>query len=266
MSKTESQDVPTTAAEEMDLVRYRSVSRLALLSLLLGLLSIVTLLHPLLLIVPVATVIIAVLALRNIAASQDELMGRKLAIVGLMFGLFFAGFAPSRRIIDRQLAYADAQQFGEHWLQMIGEGRLYEAFELHLPPQERQPPGSDLQRYYGELPSVPIMPPMTPEEEMSGKYQPPNRIRRFYATPVVVPIVLHAADGQFKFERNLRLERESSTDVIVSQLYSLIYSEEGRQKESRFVVVMKRHYNQLLGNNYWHVLDVHDAGNANYVE
>lgn len=63
--------------------RYRAVSALAVLSLVCGALSILTLFNWFFGFLPVAGLVFGVLAVRRIGRSPDELQGRPLALVGL---------------------------------------------------------------------------------------------------------------------------------------------------------------------------------------
>src|SRR5687768_4621077 len=80
-------------SDEVAVAQYRSISRAAILSVLLGLLSALGLMH--LLFVPIALVAIAtaLVGLRNIRDSRGELIGRRVAIVGLCLATLFLGWS-----------------------------------------------------------------------------------------------------------------------------------------------------------------------------
>src|SRR5436309_2502178 len=78
--------------DEVPLAEYRSVSRAAVAAVGLGLASSVVLITPLLAVVPIAAVIAAAVALRSIAASAGQLIGRAPAVVGLCLATFFLGW------------------------------------------------------------------------------------------------------------------------------------------------------------------------------
>jgi hypothetical protein len=78
----------STSAFEED-VPYRVVSKSAVTSLALGLLSVGVILFPELLLLPALGVIFAVVALRAMRRYPEEITGKGIAVTGLTLGLFF---------------------------------------------------------------------------------------------------------------------------------------------------------------------------------
>jgi hypothetical protein len=70
---------------EEDLLPYRAVSRAAVASLVLGLLSALGLLTPFALVLPVLGVVLGLMALRSIRRYPAELTGRVMAWIGILF-------------------------------------------------------------------------------------------------------------------------------------------------------------------------------------
>src|SRR4051794_40807962 len=77
-------------------IQYRSVSALALVSLVFGLLSPLSFGMPLLIVIPLFGIGVSIVALRRIAASEGALTGSWAAIVGLFLCIAFA-LAPFSR-------------------------------------------------------------------------------------------------------------------------------------------------------------------------
>ena len=93
-----------------DELPYRSVSSLAVLSLVLGLLSVTALTSPGAWLVPLPAALCAVWALHRIRQRPDELLGRKAALAGLALALSFGCWAPARYFTDRWLINRQASR------------------------------------------------------------------------------------------------------------------------------------------------------------
>ncbi len=135
-------------AEDTQLQQYGAISPLAILALLLGIASVAALIGLGWLVVPLVAVIVAALALAKIAASEGALVGRAAAAVGLMLALLFASIAVTRTVARQSILTGHARQFADDWLEQVRSGQLESAHQLHLPPAERQAPGTALRDYY----------------------------------------------------------------------------------------------------------------------
>ena len=131
---------------------YRSVSKLAVTALLVGLLSAVALIPPHSLVINLLGVICAVLALARIARADRRLVGRNLALVGLALSLAFGSYAYARGAVIQHLVAGEAEQWGLDWCKLVREGRLPLALELKQPPTSRRPLNDTLAEYYSENP------------------------------------------------------------------------------------------------------------------
>jgi len=88
---------PSLNSHEQGLVQYRSISKLSLLALGLGLASALVLVNPLLAPIPLFAAVIALLSLRGIRASGGQVVGRVPAIAGLCLAMLFLGWGISAR-------------------------------------------------------------------------------------------------------------------------------------------------------------------------
>ena len=86
------------ASEQIDrgVAEYRPISGWALAALFIGLVSFVALFHPLLWSVPMAGVVVSLIALLRISHADVPLVGRKAALIGLAFSLLYGVAAPAR--------------------------------------------------------------------------------------------------------------------------------------------------------------------------
>ncbi len=134
--------------ESDTIAEYPSVSRLAVLALVLAALGVGAVFSQLLVCVAVAAALTAVAALRSIARAERPLLGRKAAVAALLVSALFAAWGITWRAVREQVIYAGARQQADKWLQLVQAGRLHEAHQLHLAHENRQVPGADLQAYY----------------------------------------------------------------------------------------------------------------------
>ena len=134
--------------EEADLQQYGAISPLAVAALLLGLASFLALSSLLLLVVPVAAAFAGLLALKRIDVSEGALIGRTAALIGVICALLFGSIAVSSAVSRNRTLESRAEAFADAWLQIVVDGQLQRAHQLHLPAAERQLPGTSLADYY----------------------------------------------------------------------------------------------------------------------
>jgi hypothetical protein len=116
--------------DEEPLAGYAAISRPAIAALALGLASPLILISPLLIFVPLAALAVAVMALRQIAASGGQLKGTWPATIGLCLATLFLGWGVTGQL-SRQANLAErAERFADGWLALVHEGRLQEAHQL----------------------------------------------------------------------------------------------------------------------------------------
>ncbi len=128
--------------------QYRSVSSLAVLSAVLGVGSLVALVSDTLLVIPILGVVCAVLALRRIANSEDQLAGRRAALVGLALSLTIGSGVYVRDAVRVRLVAAEAKQWGLEWCELLLDGQLLTALELKNPAASRRTFDDSLAEYY----------------------------------------------------------------------------------------------------------------------
>lgn len=141
------------SAEE-PLASYRAISRAAIASLGLGFASVLTLVTPVLAIVPLAGISIAVLALRNIAQAGGQLTGRGLATVGLSLCTLFLGWGVARHTSRKIVAADHAQRQVEQFLEFVREGNLQAAHQYLLAADERARTPEDVESFYKTNPNA----------------------------------------------------------------------------------------------------------------
>ncbi|HWB12310.1 MAG TPA: hypothetical protein VG826_23995 [Pirellulales bacterium] len=121
-------------AVEGDIGGYRPVSGLAVVGLLLGVFSIVAFVHYLLYLVPLAAIVINVLALRQIAETSPPMIGRRAALAGLALAMICVGSAPVQRAVHRRDLHAQSLEVAREWFTALREDRPEAACRLSRSP------------------------------------------------------------------------------------------------------------------------------------
>jgi len=141
-----------TSAEYHDLESpagaYHSVSALAVIALVIGLLSPLAFAHELLWSLPLAGIALAVVAIVRIDRSDGMLVGRWAAVFGLAISLFCAAGAITQATTRRLWLAYRADRMTERFVELLREGKSREAHQLWTRPQFRLVPGGDLEELY----------------------------------------------------------------------------------------------------------------------
>jgi hypothetical protein len=105
---------------------YVAINIPSIVALVLGLASVVAVLNPVLLVVPLAAIVTAFAALSQIRASNGTQTGRAFAILGIVLALGIGGFRLVRAVTDRFQSQADRQAIASRIEEV---GRLVRAKE-----------------------------------------------------------------------------------------------------------------------------------------
>jgi hypothetical protein len=128
-------------SDDLDQVaEYRSLSALAVLSLVFGLASPVCAAHPFFMVIPLVGAAIAIAALQRIAASDGALAGRWAATAGLVLCVVSAVGTISYDQVTRILRTNQAKDFASEWLHSLAAGNTEQAFRLTTDSVRRPPP------------------------------------------------------------------------------------------------------------------------------
>ncbi len=130
VSPPERSSPPGYHPDDETLARYSAVSRLAILALFMGLASALALASPILVIVPLAAAVIAIVALRQIATSGGQYTGHWSATAGLCLAMLFAGWGMSREWTRQGELHQHARKFAEGWLELVRAGKLQRAHQF----------------------------------------------------------------------------------------------------------------------------------------
>ena len=101
--------------QDADMVRYRALSGLAVAGLVLGLLSALDVLGPMLWVIPAAGAVTSAVALWRIRRPAVLLAGRRLAQCGLLLSIAFGTAVQADTVIYRILVRKEARRFAATW-------------------------------------------------------------------------------------------------------------------------------------------------------
>jgi hypothetical protein len=136
---------PTASADHVDreLVEYGPISGWALAALLLGILSGAAIAGPILWFVPVVALVVSLIALKKIRASDRQLSGWHVALLGLLLAIFFGIAGPARTISRIYLLQTRAARFADKFVELLQQHQQLLAFQITLPSGSRKPLAAD---------------------------------------------------------------------------------------------------------------------------
>ncbi len=229
--------MPTSASVPDDQVEYRSLSGLAVLALLLGILSVVALAHPGAWIVPLPAIVCSLWALRRIQRQPEEFVGRKAALIGLTLALVFGTWAPSRYYCDRWILNRQAREFIEQWFQYVFQGELEVAHQATLDYYLRQPEGTLLDEYYQNSP-----------EDLT-------EMQTYFSRGIAEDLVELGTEGRARFQESLGMFFVNNSCQITQRF--LLYRADQKEPVAHAQVRVARDTQQDVV--YWTVLGMADA-------
>lgn len=187
---------------------YRTVNGSALLGLLLGLSSVVALVSPILLIVPLAGLLCSWRALATLADRQVAQTGRGLAYFGLLLSVTFGVASPTAAWGDRWFLVQSTQPVIQAWFELLRTNQPEKALQLTLPPDLRRPIDDNLARYY------------------RTHFDAHQRLESFVAEPTTKTLLLLGDRAQVRLYDNyppvVQEHRES-----VALVYAVSYDDDG---------------------------------------
>jgi hypothetical protein len=206
--------------DEKPLAEYRSVSGLAVAAALLGLVSAVVLVNPLLAPVPVAGLIAALVALRAIGNSGGQLVGRLPALVGLCLATFFLGWGLTAHLARQSLLEKRAKQAADGWLELLQNGKVEQAHQFRLSPASRLSSSEALAEHY------------------KNNKEAAEDLQVFKTGSGVRDLMTFGADAEVQFEGLASALKDGFSDILVLK-YS--YARPSGERQPMWVHVSRRH-------------------------
>jgi hypothetical protein len=177
-------------------VQYRSISKLAVLALGLGLASALVLISPLLAPIPLLAIVVAVLGLRGIHASGGQVAGRALAVAGLCLATLFLGWGISARFSRAWTLESRACEFAEAWLMLVAEGDLQQADQLRMAAHIRMRSVAARKEFYEKNPDA------------------QKALETFFAQPAIRNLIAHGKNARFHYDALGAMERSPQRDRV----------------------------------------------------
>jgi hypothetical protein len=131
---------PAFHADDLEVADYRTLSGLAIVSLVIGLVAPVAYAFPVLLAIPLFGIAVSLFALRRIDTSDGALLGRWAAITGLALCVASVCATLGYAQMSRFLHVRQAEAFARQWITLVSSGRLDEAFQLTVAGSRPEPP------------------------------------------------------------------------------------------------------------------------------
>jgi hypothetical protein len=192
---------PDRAADGDEGTSYRTLSILALASLLLGLAAPLCLAAPLLMVIPVCGAVLGIAAVLRIDASDGAMVGRTAALVGLGLSVASICAAYTRTSLTQTMLSAQARSAGEQFVQLLHAGDVDKAFELTLAHAQGPPP---------KPPQEKGGPPAEP---------PPDPFETFRTNPVVISLTKLGPEAKIRFERDLAFAPGARDEYSIAEQY-----------------------------------------------
>jgi hypothetical protein len=190
-------------------VSYRNVSVLSIVSLVVGLISPLSLVAPLLWAIPMIGAALSLAAIFRIASSDGALIGRRAALAALALCVASIAAAASRSVLTQQFISHRARQTALEWIALVQAGDGQRAFDLTVD---------------GNRPAA-ASSPDTQEGSDEGAESPFERFRK---NPVVDFLTTGGAALSARFERDLTIELLTRGEARVEQQYTFQPAEGGK--------------------------------------
>lgn len=131
-------EMASASAIENELPTYRAISPHAVLSLILGVLSLLCFTHRFFLTFAAAAILLGLYADRRIRRLSDVLTGRGLAQAGIALGLIFGLASLTTAAVQDVVLLRESKKFARTYLAALKERPIEKALWYHQPPSFRK--------------------------------------------------------------------------------------------------------------------------------
>jgi hypothetical protein len=224
-------------SEEILAADYHAVSGLALVGLLLGLGSAAVVVSAYLWMIPVAGIVVSVLALQRIAQEKPVLIGRKAALVGLFLSvMFLVEDVTDCWGVHPWMLHREARQFGLAWFEQLKQNQPQKAHQLTQSPSRRQKFGEKLWDYY------------------TANYVSYSELKDYVARPLIRTLLALGPKAEVRYYAT-QDEYEQYDSTYVEQIYA-VTCREGPSPATFFVSLTLQRSTQNRGRESgWQVYD-----------
>ena len=227
-----------SAIDDSGMEQYRPISRLSVLALLLALATPLALLGQVLWLVPMVAILIAIIALRQLAANPS-LVGRNLVLSSLAVAIFFGATAMTRAVLRTWLLYHQARPVSLAWLELVRQGQWEQAHQCTMPLRQRQPSGTSLASFY--------------ENTEEAK----ERLDSFFEQPALASFIRVARKGQMRFVSMDDYVQDRDIDYLTTRFVA-VTTEPDQGGGVRILVHTKRVVDARTRKVHWEISGVSD--------
>jgi hypothetical protein len=231
MSETSPPHPRLTHPEDAEIARYRAVSSAAVVGLILGLLSPLALVDPLLWLVPAIAIAVSALALRRIARRRPALIGRRAALAGLLLSMLLGVAALSDWFGYRWFVRCEAVRFADLWFVQLADDQPQRAYQLTLGPRARQPWDEKLWEAYRQSP------------RWRGD------LEYYVSQPLVRALLALGHQAKVRYYQSAAQAKTDWGDSV-SLIYAVTYEEDGGKKTFFVRLELERLQDDLGGSNF----------------
>jgi hypothetical protein len=201
---------------------YRPLSLMALFGLVLGIVSLLALVHPVFWLVPAVAVGVNAVALWRIAQAAPPMIGRRLGQMGLALSLILLVAAPAHVFLDMWIMRVRALRLADQWFGYLANNKPHLAHRLTMDAP-------------GAIPKD--------EEEVWGFYRAAfsaeQSLREWLYKPEVRALLRLGRRARVRLYRVLR-QTPLSRGQLVEARYAVTFEEGGKPKSFLVDVAIKR--------------------------
>lgn len=232
----------TATFQQEGMEEYKSLDLFAVFSLIAGLLSAGVVVSTVFLFVAFVAIVCGLISFLRIFTSGGILTGHWVAGLGIAAAILFGTFQFSYQQFRKNTIHAASREHSVRWLNLLREGRLNEAHQLGMRFDERQIPGTDLNKHYRNTALLndgkDIM-ESSGDKSVNMSGTPYEQRTDYFDRPTLQKIIQLGTDCEIKFVRTLISAKEKNVDYV-SQEFDLIYEKEGEPITEKFDLVMMR--------------------------
>jgi hypothetical protein len=200
---------------------YRSVSVLAVVAAILGLLSLLALVDPAGWLIPVAAIVVSVIAICRIRSREAAMIGKKAAVLGLVIALLSGSAAVSRWFAARFFVERQARGIAAAWFGLLADNQPLKAHQLHVVPEERKPLDGDLPAVYQVTPKI--------REGLNG----------FLEDPLVHAVLALGKKAEIRFYECEGVWGSPGMENV-QEIFSISFADENGKKKTFFASILLR--------------------------
>lgn len=178
-----------------DALEYRSLSLLAVVTVLLGAISILSFLAPVLWFLALPPILLGAMTL-SVLANRPDKVGRKGVLIAMVIAMFFGLLGPAHFYSSQWWVVRNGRRFADQWLEMVQRNELDQAYQFHLARTKRIKSDMTFKRFFTDFPDL------KPERQA------------FFAVEPIKTIIDHRDDLTLEFVRGDVAKSTDQYDMV----------------------------------------------------